>query len=125
MSDNSPVPVGAEINRKIRKHRKRSTSPSEGDRYLKGKKHKKDGVRTSQQSQSASPPRQNPPQETEEEYDARLEREEKERLLEHKKRELEFIRERNETGTTSGGIRFKGRGRMKFVDPETSGRFQS
>ncbi|KAG1759326.1 cyclophilin-like domain-containing protein [Suillus occidentalis] len=59
-------------------------------------------------------------QETEEEYDARLEREEQERLEEAKRRELERIKRKYESTppASEGGVRFKGRGRMKFIDPE-------
>ncbi|KAJ3788086.1 cyclophilin-like domain-containing protein [Lentinula aff. detonsa] len=57
--------------------------------------------------------------ETEEEYDARLEREEKERLEAERKQELQKIKERYEAESyTQDGVRFKGRGRMKYVDPD-------
>jgi len=57
--------------------------------------------------------------ETEEEYDARLEREENERLAVARQRELEQLKQQHEQETSStNGVRFKGRGRMKFVDPE-------
>lgn len=61
-----------------------------------------------------------PRQETEEEYDARLEREEQQRLEEAKRRELERIKRKYESTppASEGGVRFKGRGRMKFIDPE-------
>lgn len=61
-----------------------------------------------------------PRQETEEEYDARLEREEQERLEEAKRKELERIKRKYESTppASEGGVRFKGRGRMKFIDPE-------
>ncbi|KAG2340658.1 hypothetical protein BDR05DRAFT_497688 [Suillus weaverae] len=61
-----------------------------------------------------------PRQETEEEYDARLEREEQERLKEAKRKELERIKRKYESTppASEGGVRFKGRGRMKFIDPE-------
>ncbi|KAG1796658.1 cyclophilin-like domain-containing protein [Suillus plorans] len=61
-----------------------------------------------------------PRQETEEEYDARLEREEQERLEEAKRKELERIKRKYESTppASDGGVRFKGRGRMKFIDPE-------
>ncbi|KAG1743502.1 cyclophilin-like domain-containing protein [Suillus lakei] len=61
-----------------------------------------------------------PRQESEEEYDARLEREEQERLEEAKRKELERIKRKYESTppATEGGVRFKGRGRMKFIDPE-------
>jgi len=74
------------------------------------------------------------PQETEEEYDARLEREEQERMEKAKRLELEHIQRIHENTNSTQGIRFKGmllkypcdmqysmvvgRGRMKFVDPE-------
>jgi peptidyl-prolyl isomerase G (cyclophilin G) len=75
-------------------------------------------------------------EETEEEYDARLEREEKERIAARKLRDLEALRNRHEDGpVTEGTVRFKGptyilssarsllthfigRGRMRYVDPE-------
>jgi peptidyl-prolyl isomerase G (cyclophilin G) len=74
--------------------------------------------------------------ETEEEYDARLEREENERLATERKRELERLaRQQEQEPPSTNGVRFKGtslslifetlihdtitgRGRMKFVDPE-------
>ncbi|TFK40089.1 cyclophilin-like domain-containing protein [Crucibulum laeve] len=57
--------------------------------------------------------------ETEEEYDARLEREENERLERERKRVLERIAQMHAPDNTkTNGIRFKGRGRMKYVDPE-------
>ncbi|KAG8953117.1 hypothetical protein FRC04_003064 [Tulasnella sp. 424] len=59
-----------------------------------------------------------PREETMEELDARLEREEKERLAAAKRNELEELKKRASEGESSGGIRFKGRGRMKFRDPE-------
>ena len=59
--------------------------------------------------------------ETEEEYDARLEREENERREEARRRELERLARHakaDEQAVTIGGVKFKGRGRMKYVDPE-------
>lgn len=55
--------------------------------------------------------------ETEEEYDARLEREERQRIEVAKRRELERL-EQELNSRKDGGVRFKGRGRMKFIDPE-------
>jgi peptidyl-prolyl isomerase G (cyclophilin G) len=47
--------------------------------------------------------------ETEEQYDARLEREENERLAARKLRELEELRTRNaDSPASDGGVRFKG-----------------
>ncbi|KZO96563.1 hypothetical protein CALVIDRAFT_536931 [Calocera viscosa TUFC12733] len=61
-----------------------------------------------------------PHQETEEEYDARLEREEQERIKEIKRRELEALRrEKKDTSVVIDGVRYKGRGAMKFRDPES------
>ncbi|KAF7424321.1 hypothetical protein PC9H_009628 [Pleurotus ostreatus] len=62
-----------------------------------------------------------PQGETEEEYDARLEREENERLAAERRRHLERFKQLDDT-TPKDGIRFKGRGRMKFIDPEISQR---
>lgn len=60
-----------------------------------------------------------PQEETEEQYDARLEREEKERLEAERKRELERLKKRLEENVpTHNGVKFKGRGRMKYIDPE-------
>jgi len=59
--------------------------------------------------------------ETEEEYDARLEREENERVAAEKQRKLEALKGRHERDLErppQNGVRFKGRGRMKFIDPE-------
>ncbi|KAJ6570283.1 cyclophilin-like domain-containing protein [Mycena vulgaris] len=60
-----------------------------------------------------------PAGETEEEYDARLEREELERIEAQRKKDLERIKQRyeSEIQTKNGGVRLKGRGRMMYVDP--------
>lgn len=89
-----------------------------------------------------------PHEETEEEYDARLEREENERIALAKKHELEELKKRYEMSVknSNGGIRYKGmivyilhalafrlidvwtfismlgRGKMKYIDPETRNR---
>ena len=63
-----------------------------------------------------------PKKETEEEYDARLEREENERIAEEKHRELIRTAERlarKAPKTVEGGVIYKGRGRMKYIDPES------
>jgi hypothetical protein len=46
--------------------------------------------------------------ETEEEYDARLEREEKERIEAARRHELKNMQENYKEGTTTSGVRFKG-----------------
>ena len=75
--------------------------------------------------------------ETEEQYDARLEREETERLAAQRKIHLEHMKRAQEDVPTKNGVRFKGmasnsyipnvvsilnssigRGRMKYLDPE-------
>ncbi|KAH9933662.1 cyclophilin-like domain-containing protein [Epithele typhae] len=115
--------------------RSRSRSPSaDGDRDRK--RHKKDEKRKhkskskhksgSKKDKPASPPPDGDggaPSETESQYDARLEREELEREADARRRELERLarraKEDEERRTReNGGVRFKGRGRMRFVDPE-------
>ncbi|KAF9790351.1 cyclophilin-like domain-containing protein [Thelephora terrestris] len=59
--------------------------------------------------------------ETEEEYDARLEREENERIAAKERKRLEALKDRYQQDLEKppqNGVRFKGRGRMKFIDPE-------
>ncbi|KAG6910098.1 hypothetical protein DXG01_013151 [Tephrocybe rancida] len=105
--------------------RSRSSSP-ERRRHRKKKKSKR------KHSPSPTPPPEEAPipgaprEETEEEYDARLEREEKERIEEARRKELARIKERYEKELVerTGGVRFKGRGRMKFMDPELGQRQQ-
>ncbi|EIN04910.1 hypothetical protein PUNSTDRAFT_92359 [Punctularia strigosozonata HHB-11173 SS5] len=110
--------------RKHRRHDSRSRSPdSLRKKKSKRRKHRKRSVSTppskdDHAAQSTDTLDHAPPQETEEEYDARLEREEKERLEAARRRELERIREQYEEQNTRNGVRFKGRGRMKYVDPE-------
>ncbi|OCH94884.1 hypothetical protein OBBRIDRAFT_788882 [Obba rivulosa] len=118
--------------RRKKRHRARSRSPSrdaspgdERERQHKRKKskrkHRKEKERSPSRSRSRprSPPERGEPEgETEEQYDARLEREEKERLEAERRRELERLKKLEEATQTRNGIRFKGRGRMKYVDPE-------
>ncbi|KAG6819587.1 hypothetical protein H0H93_010471 [Arthromyces matolae] len=104
----SPSPERRRHRKKKKSKRKHSPSPSpsHGEETTKSK------------------PDDEPRKETEEEYDARLEREEKERIEEARKKELQRIKEKyeNELAEKSGGVRFKGRGRMKYLDPELSNR---
>ena len=125
-----------------RKRKSRRRSPSSGvssdeerDRKRKYKskksKHRKHRSCTPDAPVTSTEPRQ----ETEEEYDARLEREEKERIAAQHRRELERLSKAQDTTVDSNGVRFKGvfpptsptlfnnvirvgRGRMKYVDPE-------
>ncbi|KAI4521305.1 hypothetical protein K525DRAFT_256772 [Schizophyllum commune Loenen D] len=122
-----------------RKRKSRRRSPSSGvssdedrDRKRKHKskksKHRKHRSRTPVAPVASTEPRQ----ETEEEYDARLEREEKERIEARRKEELRRVQEQlkrrqerdasNSAAESQTGIRFKGRGRMKYTDPEISRR---
>ncbi|KAL1712694.1 cyclophilin-like domain-containing protein [Schizophyllum commune] len=122
-----------------RKRKSRRRSPSSGvssdedrDRKRKHKskksKHRKHRSRTPDAPATSTEPRQ----ETEEEYDARLEREEKERIEARRKEELRRVQEQlkrrqereasNSAPDGQTGIRFKGRGRMKYTDPEISRR---
>jgi len=108
---------------KRHKRRQRSHSPgntTEGDdkrhKRKRKNKHQKDEERSPSRSGMADPPAER--KETEEEYDARLEREENERLAAARKHEMERLSRQHEQEIPSNGVRFKGRGRMKFVDPE-------
>ncbi|KAL0580003.1 hypothetical protein V5O48_002006 [Marasmius crinis-equi] len=112
---------------KRRSRRSRSRSPSDSDdstrrrhkkskRKHKSRKHKSEDHGEGERKEDAEPHK-----ETEEEYDARLEREEKERLEAARRRELERKKAQYEAETqASNGVRYKGRGRMKYVDPDVS-----
>lgn len=113
---------------KRRSRRSRSRSPASDDseasewrrRKKSKRKHKKD-QRSSDKAETKDKPESEPHRETEEEYDARLEREEKERLEASRRRELERVKSQHERETQpTNGIRYKGRGRMKYVDPDAS-----
>lgn len=122
-----PQPVGSdstsesEDDRRRRRRRSRSRSiDSDKPRHKKKKrtKRKDDGQDI---VEGSSPvrilrPGQTVP-ETEEEYDARLEREELERVAARKREEAERRKEREQT---RNGVRYKGRGRRHFLDPESS-----
>jgi len=98
--------------------RSRSSETSERPRRKKSKRQKAPQDEKEEIEKQKS---KFPVEETEEEYDARLEREENERVDAQKKRELERIQRKYESEIqNSNGIRFKGRGRMKFIDPEVN-----
>lgn len=125
-------------------HRSRSRTDSESvDEDRSRRHHHKKSKRKKDRSRSPSRPKNAgsddekatiPQEETEEQYDARLEREEKERLEAQRKRELERLKRLQEDVPTTNGVRFKGRltvfhasphlinvigrGRMKYLDPE-------
>ncbi|KAG6817184.1 hypothetical protein H0H87_011886 [Tephrocybe sp. NHM501043] len=102
----------------------RSPSPERERRRRKKKKSKR------KHTPSPSPPPDSkvpgePREETEEEYDARLEREEKERLEEARKKELLRIKEKyeqemEEMSKRTGGVRFKDHGLLRQVPFSTS-----
>ena len=128
-----------------KRHKRRRRSLVSGDDSEEdGKRHKRKHKRKHRQDKELSHSKPAPPEatepagerkETEEEYDARLEREENERLAAARQRGLEQLKRQHEQETSStNGVRFKGifflsffstslmthigRGRMKFVDPE-------
>ncbi|KAG9011106.1 hypothetical protein FRB94_009249 [Tulasnella sp. JGI-2019a] len=97
-------------------------SSSKKDKSSKSKhkeKHKSSKSKRREASASPIPMDDAPHEETLDELDARLEREENERLEEEKKRQLENIKMRKPIVEASGGVTYKGRGRMKYKDPET------
>ncbi|KAI0951595.1 hypothetical protein AcW1_008599 [Taiwanofungus camphoratus] len=126
-SEDEGEPSSDEKRRQGQKRRPRSESQHSSDEHRRKKSKSKSKHKTRTQSPSSEhrAPDGNElepetEQETEEQYDARLEREEKERLEAGRRRELERLRRKFEENNTEvrNGVRFKGRGRMKFVDPE-------
>ncbi|KAI0313178.1 cyclophilin-like domain-containing protein [Amylostereum chailletii] len=106
-----------------------SDTDSSHDRKRRKRQHKHKHKRRKDRSNSRPPVEdkvnkvpvadEEPVKETEEEYDARLEREENERLAEAKRLELERLSKlAKKEAEAMNGVRFKGRGRMKYVDPE-------
>jgi peptidyl-prolyl isomerase G (cyclophilin G) len=94
------------LGRKRRKHHSRSRSRSHSRERTRNKKKKK-----TRRGRSPTPDtkRDDPEGETEEQYDARLEREEKERIATRKLRDLEALKRRHEQSSVpEGGVRFKG-----------------
>ncbi|TCD62901.1 hypothetical protein EIP91_006258 [Steccherinum ochraceum] len=120
---------------KKRRHRRRSSSRSPASdasededrsrhkkrRSKKSKsKHRRDKDRPASHDRGGSSEKREPEEETEEQYDARLEREENERLEAARRKELERLKREAESVVSKDGVRFKGRGRMKYLDPELS-----
>ncbi|KAI9570662.1 cyclophilin-like domain-containing protein [Boletus coccyginus] len=102
--------------------RKRHDTRSRSRSADRERRHKKSKMQISKPEPKREDPQRSEgntiPQETEEEYDARLEREEQERVEKANRKELERIQRIHENTNSTQGVRFKGRGRMKFVDPE-------
>ncbi|THH28240.1 hypothetical protein EUX98_g5954 [Antrodiella citrinella] len=112
---------------KKRRHRHRSRSPaseaSEEEDRTRHKKHrskKSKSKRSKDKVRSVSPSTEakEGEEETEEQYDARLEREENERIEAARRKELERIKRNADNIVSKDGVRFKGRGRMTYIDPE-------
>jgi hypothetical protein len=104
-----------------KRHKRRHLSPSPGGEGEEdGKRHRRKHKRKHRQDKGLSqlkpapPPEESEPsgerKETEEEYDARLEREENERLAAARQHELERLKRQHEQETTpsTNGVRFKG-----------------
>lgn len=111
-----PSPSPEENEKSPPPRRKRSPSVnSEKDRTRKKKKPKQ--KRRSSSPVAAKSDFQVPTEETEEEYDARLEREELERMELARKEELKRIREKYEETQSKmeGGVRFKGMCSIQFT----------
>ncbi|KAI6155343.1 cyclophilin-like domain-containing protein [Pisolithus tinctorius] len=111
--------VGSKRSEKSSK-RRRARSQSSGSERERRSQRKKSKRRESESIVRDVPQNQNEVdihKETEEEYDARLEREERQRIEAEKRKELERL-SRESNSRKDGGVRFKGRGRMKFIDPE-------
>ncbi|CAE6502292.1 unnamed protein product [Rhizoctonia solani] len=122
----SPADSDSDHERQRRKSRRSRSASPEGTRS-KHKKHKskrkdKDRKRDKDPKDKELDDKE-PRKETEEEYDARLEREENERIIARRKAELEerrraLQRERERTYETTG-VRYKGRGQMKYRGPDS------
>jgi len=113
--------ASSEFNAERRRRKNRSDSLGEASsrRPQKRSKHKKHRSLTPDDGKVLDTGDQGVVAETEEEYDARLEREENERRQAERKKELGRIRRQYEDAPQStNGVRFKGRGRMKYIDPE-------
>jgi len=102
-----------------RKHRSDSLEDDSSRRHWKRSKNKKHRSLTPEDDRALENGDQKHVSETDEEYDARLEREENERRQAERRRELAQIKKQYEDAAQStNGVRFKGRGRMKYIDPE-------
>lgn len=99
---------------KKRRHRHASKT-RDSDDEAKERRHKKSkhrrrspGSSKLENENDKSEKKTEPGEETEEQYDARLEREEKERLEAARKKELERLKKEQENVASSNGVRFKG-----------------
>ncbi|KAI5121218.1 hypothetical protein M0805_007227 [Coniferiporia weirii] len=134
----TPASAASDASEKDSHRRPKKLTKSER-KEKKEKKEKKKSKKRKERSRSASAARprspngdkdraaKQPREETEEEYDARLEREELERIEAARKRDLEEMKRRyaeeearRRTKEVEEGdvVRYKGRGRMRYIDPE-------
>lgn len=104
--------------RHSKKRRKRRAADSDGEEEPKHRRHRKSTKRKTDSPKRSPSPDVDPEHETEEQYDARLEREEKERLEAERVKRLQRLKEQEVDMANKNGVRFKGRGRMKYLDPE-------
>lgn len=94
---------------RLRRRKHRSDSPDEDQERRRRKKSKQKKARSITPEAPARVHRGGPVAETEEEYDARLEREENERRELDRKKELERIKKQYaNSAQTTEGVRFKG-----------------
>ncbi|WVW81864.1 hypothetical protein I302_103862 [Kwoniella bestiolae CBS 10118] len=107
---------------KSRRNTSDSDEDSDGDRRRSRKKDRKRDRRDKDERRKDRKPRE----ETEEDLDARLEREEKERLEKQRLERLEVMKkqleEERQRVKDQGGVVYKGRGAMRYLDPETTHR---
>ncbi|KAJ7352531.1 cyclophilin-like domain-containing protein [Mycena albidolilacea] len=120
----SPVSDAGQEDEGRRQRKKKRSESADSDRSRADRKKKKKKSKRSKNEEPVTADPAVPIGETEEEYDARLEREELERIEAQRKKDLERLKERydKEAQNTNGGVRLKGRGRMMYVDPEFSSR---
>lgn len=112
-----------ERSHKRHKRRRRSRSPSDAVEDDSGKRHKRKHKHKHKHRKEDSPSRSGKVEpvlgerkETEEEYDARLEREENERLAAERKHELERLsRQHEQEPPSTNGVRFKGTTTLLFL----------
>lgn len=99
----------SDTSKRRRKHRSDSPDEDRSTRHRKKSRHKKDRAFTPKGDNAQDEDNKGPVAETEEEYDARLEREENERREAERKKELERIRKQYaDAAQSTDGVRFKG-----------------
>ncbi|WWD22559.1 hypothetical protein CI109_107052 [Kwoniella shandongensis] len=119
----SPSPIKRRSKSKRHSDSEEEEDGSDDSRERERRRRKKDKKKDKKDKKRDKGDSKKPREETEEELDARLEREEKERLeiarlekLAEMKKELEAERLRIQA---AGGVVYKGRGAMRYLDPES------